>query len=114
GEVVYDRPETSRRPPRTVSDHLVIKADRFVRFFQVTSSKYSWTHNAVNLAYFVPLYLFGVVGLVHGWRSADRRRRSLIRLLALWIGVYAFFHALTVLDFDWRFRTPLIPHLALL
>jgi len=32
----------------------------------------------------------------------------------MWIGVFALFHALTVLDFDWRYRTPLMPHLIVL
>ena len=114
GEVVMDRRETFRPPPRTAADHVVIVIDRVVRFFQFTSSAYSRSHNLFNLAWFIPLYALGLIGIIDGLRRDDRRRRSLIIALVVWIGVFAFFHAMTQLDFDWRFRTPLIPHFILL
>lgn len=114
GEVVMDRKETYRPAPATAMDHVVIQADRFARFFQFTSSAYSRAHNLINLVYFVPLYLLGLIAAIHGLRTSDERRRAFVIALLTWIGVFAFFYALTVLDFDWRFRTPFMPHFILL
>ena len=114
GEVVFGRQETFRPPPRTYTDHLVIQADRFVRFFQFTSVTYSRGHNAYNLLYFIALYLLALVGVVHGFRSGDRRRRDLVRLTLLWLLAFAVYHAMTVLDYDWRFRTPVLPQMIVL
>lgn len=114
GEVIYDRKEMFHAPPRTAMDHALIQGDRFVRFFQFTTSGFSRMHNLVNIAYFVPLYLLGIVAIVHAFRARDERRRALVIALLMWIGCTAVLHALTVLDFDWRFRAPLMPHFIVL
>ncbi len=114
GEVVWDRRETARLPPDSIIDHLVIELDRFARFFQFTSSGHSRLHNLVSVAYYVPLYSLAVIGLVHGLRSGDRRRRLAVQATALWILGAAWLHAITILDFDWRYRLPLIPLFILL
>ena len=113
GEVIMDRKESFRPPPRTATDHAVIVVDRFARFFQITTSGFSRLHNAINLCYLTPLYLFGVVAVIGAFRGDDRRR-SLVIALLMWLGIFAFLHALTVLDYDWRFRSPLMPHFVLL
>ncbi|MBK5258916.1 MAG: hypothetical protein JJE51_04930 [Thermoanaerobaculia bacterium] len=108
GEVIYDRLEVARRPPRTYNDHLAMQGVRFVRFFQFTSSTFSRFHNLLNLIYFIPLYLLAVMGTVWTLRAADHRRRRLVLFAVMWIVTFAFFQAITVLDFDWRFRTPML------
>jgi hypothetical protein len=114
GEVMQDRKESYRPPPHTMADHLVIQGDRFVRFFQVTAPTNSRRHNLINLAFFVPLYSLGLIGAAAGLAGRDRRRRNVVIALLLWIGVFAFFHALTILDYDWRFRLPLLPQMIFL
>jgi hypothetical protein len=113
GEVVYDLKESYRPPPRTPIDHVVIETDRFVRFFQFTTPAYSRTHKLINSIFFVPLYALAIIGLVAGLR-ADPQRRAFVIALAMWIGVFALFQALTVLDYDWRFRLPVLPQCILL
>lgn len=113
GEVVYDRVEARRAPPQSTADFVVLQADRFVRFFQFTTAGFSRTHNLVNTAYFVPFYLLALFGLFDGlWR--DRTRRTVVAVTTLWILSVAWLHALTVLDFDWRYRLPVMPMLILL
>lgn len=114
GEVVWDRHETAHLPPKSVAGHLLIELDRFVRFFQFTSSGYSRAHNLIATAYYVPLYLLGMIGVVHGLLKAERRRRLIVQVTVLWILASAWLHAVTILDFDWRYRLPLVPHLILL
>lgn len=114
GEVVIGRAETYRTPPATFADHLVLEAERFVRFFQFLSSGFSPRHNSVNALFFVPLYALGILAVVDGIRTTDRKRRDFVMLMLLWVGVFAYYHALTLLDGLWRYRTPLLPQLIIL
>lgn len=114
GEVMQDRKESFRPPAHTMTDHLIIQGDRFVRFFQITAPNNSRRHNLINLAFFIPLYGLGLAGAAAGLVGGDPRRRNLVITLLLWIGVFAFFHALTILDYDWRFRLPLLPQMIFL
>lgn len=114
GEVVWDRHETARKPPVTITDHLVIAADRFVRFFQFTSSGFSRMHNLISVAYYVPLYLLGLLGSVIGLRGGDPKRRAVVQAALVWIAGTALVHAVTILDYDWRYRLPVVPQLILL
>lgn len=114
GEVIWDRKETFHQPPQTMTDHVLIESDRFVRFFQFISSGFSRAHNLINAAYYVPLYLFAGIGIVAGIRCADSRLRMVVQATTLWIAAVAWFHAITILDYDWRYRVPVLPLLILL
>jgi len=114
GVVINDRPEVARPAPRGLTDHLVVQGDRFVRFFQFTSARFSRGHNLANIVWFGPLYLLGLAGTIAGMRSVDWRRRSLVLACLLWIFGYAWLFALTELDFDWRYRMPLLPQFIVL
>jgi len=114
GEVMQDRKESYRPPPHTMADHVAIESDRFVRFFQVTAPTNSRRHNLISLVFFVPLYSLALLGAGAGLAGCDRHRINLVITLLVWIGVFAFFHALTILDYDWRFRLPLLPQMILL
>ncbi len=114
GEVVWGRTETFHEPPETTVDHVVIQLDRFIRFFQFTADGYSSRHNLINVFYYVPLYALTLLGLVDGlWGTNDLRRR-IVAVTAAWIAATAWLHALTVLDFDWRYRLPVLPYLIVL
>lgn len=115
GHVIYGVPEPGQHPTATVVDHVILQMDRFTLFFRYKlSAGYSWRHNAAVLVYFIPLHVFGLVGIIHGLLGADRRRRSLILAALLWVGGFAYFHALTVFDNDRRYRMPLFPELVVL
>lgn len=114
GEVVYGRHEAARRPPVTMTDYVLLESDRFVRFFQVTAPANSRRHNAIQLIYYVPLYLLAMIGVVTSLRSGDRWRKAVVEVALLWILSMAALSAATVLDYDWRYRMPLMPQLILL
>jgi len=114
GEVVWSRHETFHRPPSTMSDYLSIEADRFARFFQITAAGFSRIHNVAAIGYYGPLYLLALIGIVDALRSADRRRSAAVQAALLWIVAAAALSAVTVLDFDWRYRLPLMPQIILL
>lgn len=114
GEVVWGRAESFHAAPQSIGDHVLIQADRFVRFFQFTTPAFSRAHNLVSVAYYIPLYLLAILGAVFGWRSGDARLRMVVQATLLWLAAVAWFHAITILDFDWRYRLPVMPQLILL
>ena len=81
GEVVWDRHETFHRPPATIADHLSIEADRFARFFQITSSGFSRWHNLIAIAYYGPLYLLALIGIAFSERSNTPPPREISAML---------------------------------
>jgi 4-amino-4-deoxy-L-arabinose transferase-like glycosyltransferase len=114
GEVIYDRREADRPMPSSFGDHLLMQGDRFVRFFQIVSPTFSRAHNLVSLASFGTMFLLGIAAIVCSLRNNDPPRRAAALAAVLWILTFAFFHAITILDFDWRFRAPLIAHFVFL
>jgi hypothetical protein len=114
GEVVWDHPETFRPRPVSFGDHVVIEVDRFVRFFQVTSQRNSRAHNLYSILYYGALYALALFGVVTALRGRDRRRSAIVHVALLWILSAAALSAVSVLDYDWRYRLPLMPQLILL
>jgi hypothetical protein len=86
-----------------------MEGDRFVRFFQFTSVTFSRPHNLVNIAWFLSVYLLGIFGAARAFIDGNERRRAFVLANLLWIFAVAWFHALTELDFDWRYRMPILP-----
>ncbi|HEX8126379.1 MAG TPA: hypothetical protein VF548_12430 [Allosphingosinicella sp.] len=120
GQVVSGRPHTYHEAPAALIDFLFISADRFAHFFAIGAggpAGYGAAHWLVELAFFLPCY-----GLALWLGAALWRRRTGFSgaerkvFLAAFGAVlsYAFFHALIQVDFDWRYRTPILPHLILL
>jgi hypothetical protein len=108
GEVVWGRKAMNHPPTETPFDHIAIEAERFVRFFQITVAEYSRGHNVVNVVYYTPLYLLAAIGVGMAWRRGGRDR-LVAQAALLWILGTATFIAVTILDYDWRYRLPVMP-----
>lgn len=113
GRVVIDRPETYL-VPHSFAGIVAVFAARVVRFFQFAARGHSRVHNIVNFVYFLPLYVFALIGVATAGRVRDERVRVGIVFTAIWVGAIALFHGLTLVDFDWRYRLPVMPQLILL
>lgn len=117
GEVVSGRPETHHMPPTALIDFLLISADRFVHFFAPGAATYSAAHWLTELAFFLPCYALASWLGVAMWRGstdfAGPERKVFLAAFGALLS-YALFHALVQVDFDWRYRTPVLPHLILL
>ena len=117
GEVVSARLETYHSPPRALLDFVLITADRLVHFFAIGGASFSAGHWLVQLAFFLPCYALA------GWLAASlwlgrtafgpAERKVFLAAFGAVLS-YAVFHALVQVDFDWRYRTPILPHLILL
>jgi hypothetical protein len=72
---------------------------------------------AAELAFFLPCYSLAAWLALALWRGrtafgASERKVFLAAFGALFS--YALFHGLVQVDFDWRYRVPVLPHLILL
>ncbi len=86
---------------------------KLVSFWSPTAKKFSLSHIFLNLVTFIPLYIFGLIGIFKSLRNLPQDELakkitlfSFSCLLSFWI-----FHSLTEIDFDWRYRMPALPFL---
>ena len=117
GHVVGGRPETYHAPPSQLVDFVLISADRFIHFFAIGGADFSLAHWLVQLAFFLPCYgLAGwlLVALARGDTAFAPPVRRVFLASAGAILAYALFHGLVQVDYDWRYRVPVIPHFIML
>ncbi|MFL6844788.1 MAG: hypothetical protein ACJ8ER_07900 [Allosphingosinicella sp.] len=117
GEVVSAQTGTYHAPPHALGDFILISADRFAHFFAIGLAGFSLAHWLVELAFFLPCYALAGWMVVALWRgdsglAAPERKVFLAAIGA--VLAYAVFHGLIQVDFDWRYRGPILPHLMLL
>jgi hypothetical protein len=90
-----------------------ITLEKWVYFWTPWLPHYSAAHTVMNLAFFGPVYFLSAVALRHS------RRLSPSQYIAAWmLGVVALlvssFHAMVQIDYDHRYRLPLLPVLMML
>jgi len=117
GVIIHDRPETYILFNNDYISIINVFATRFIYFFSPFSINYSLAHTIVNLIVFITVGLFILAGelmlLKRNYNSSNQFNilRSLTWGLILTI---ATFHSITLIDYDWRYRYPLIPLILLL
>jgi hypothetical protein len=117
GHVVSGRPETYHGPPVHLGDYALISLDRLAHYFVFWARGFSRTHNLMNTLWFLPVYLAIAPALLALFRTKSPLEEGTARVAALsvvFIAAFAVFHALIQVDFDWRYRVPVLPHLILL
>ena len=108
GVVVVERPETFVAPALTLPGAVALTMRKWIYFFSPWLSGYSPRHLAINLLWFVPLY----AAIAHSvWRAPNR---FAVHVLLLYVGLVSGFHALQELDFDQRYRIPVLPAMVML
>jgi hypothetical protein len=108
GVVVFGRPETYLKPPSTAAAFTVLTLTKFTYYFAPWLTQYSGLHKGLNAVFFLPVYLLSLVAI---FRS---NRWRLTTMLVLYIGAFALFHATQQIDFDHRYRLPILPALTVL
>ena len=117
GEVVSARLPTYHAPPSSVAEYAAIAGDRFLQFFAVAASDFSLAHKLVNAVFFVPAYglaIWLLVAMLRGRDGLSQAQRDVFLAAAGFVLATAAFHGLLQVDFDWRYRLPVLPHLMLL
>jgi len=117
GIVIHDRPETFHQPPVALIDYIAITFDKFIHYFSPTAEGFSLIHKVISVLFYLPLYCLAGFGFLCLFRKDGYSRTStwLVALAAaLFVLFFASYHAVLIIDFDWRYRVPCIPVLILL
>lgn len=111
GWIIHDRPDLSYKTPTTYFDFVLIIFKRLLFFFVFTNSAFSRLHNLINILFFIPVYsltLITVIGFFkRDFELSDVRNNIFIICIASTI-CFSVFHSITLIDFDWRYRVPLV------
>jgi hypothetical protein len=112
GMIIHDRPETWVNEPKNFIDIVYIYFLRLVNFFNPYASTFSIVHIALNVIQ-IALILFSIfVWSIFGGQIKIHDKVFLFILL-LSFSVAAF-HSFILIDYDWRYRFPIILPLILL
>lgn len=107
GEVIRDRPETWFIPSNFL-DMFVLYLIRFISFFQPWVSSFSLMHNLMylflNSAFIFSLFIYMFNKEI---KICDSLFKDLTVILIFILGG-AFFHSMTLIDHDWRYKFPYI------
>jgi hypothetical protein len=117
GYVIYGRPETYHPAPGGFLDYVWLDVDRLRSFFVFTAAGFSREHVLVNVAFFVPAYVgwaIAAVSLLRGKSGSTWPEWWATVLGTLFVLSFCLFHSLQQIDFDWRYRLPCLPVLAML
>jgi len=120
GTVVWQRFETYAAPPVSLADYLALAVKRAWQYGAFVAGYLSLRHNVLGALFFVPAYALCLRTTINLWtqrsggpRSGDRRSDVVFASLGF-VAAFWFFHAAVRVEFDWRYRLPILPHLIFL
>jgi MFS family permease len=108
GIVVFGRPETYVAPPQEHLDFVKLTLAKLAYYFAPWVPGYSRFHVLAGAFFFLTVYALSLVAL---FRSP---RWRLIWLLVIYVGAFSLFHGLQQIDYDHRYRLPILPALIVL
>jgi hypothetical protein len=106
GMIIHDRPETWVAPPTNFFDVVHIYFLRLLNFFNPYAESFSIIHIVLNT-----LQIFFVIISIVIWSFLDDNIKSVNKTVVFILIVsysVATFHAFTLIDYDWRYRFPII------
>lgn len=106
GIVIHDRPETFFAEPSDNYDLCVLYLQRLVMFWNPYLSAFSLPHNALNIA-FTTIICTGLLAGVYSMQKMGERVRTAFFVIVILCIAVSCFQALTIIDYDWRYRYPL-------
>lgn len=114
GIVIYGRPETYLTPAGSMVDVIRITLAKFAGFFSPYASGYSSLHNLISALNLVPLYAAVSLGFIFLPSGGPSKVKRCIFSGTAFAATLALFHAMTQVEFDWRYRAPILPILILM
>lgn len=90
---------------------VIITIYKALMYWAFIIGRHSLIHKVINILIFIPLYLFALSGTIESFKNESK---SKVKFLLLIVVFYNVFHALTEVDFDWRYRVPILPVLIIL
>lgn len=93
-------------------DYFYLIIYKIVMFFNPILTAFTLKHKLINGLFFLSSYILTLVG-VFGSRVLTTFNRSVIFFAVSFSLVTAVYHAVTIIDYDWRYRFPIVPILLL-
>ena len=117
GMIVSARPETYASPPGGALDYSAMIGRKFFYYFKFSAVGFGGAHNLYNWITFAPFYFLVLVGVSSVVFAPSEMNQSILGagiLALIWVAVFALAHAVTIIDFDWRYRLPVYAPLGVL
>jgi len=117
GEIQWARPDAKLSPDGSYWGIARVVAARLGYFFWFIASDYSDRHKLINVITVIPLYTLvsiPIIQMVCFPKMLSDQQRLIGILMIAFIGMFDVYHAITILDFDWRYRAPVYPALFVL
>ena len=106
GQIIHDRPETWIKPPSTFFELTYLYFMRILFFFNPYLQSFSNIHNILNsLQSLIILFSISVWLFLSEKYYFFNKTIALILVTAFFV---AAFHSFTIIDYDWRYRFPVI------
>ena len=106
GVIIHHRPDTAINNPNTFFDIVYLYYIRILFFFNPYAKSFSDIHLVLN-----SIQTFYIFLSITAWSflSINFKLLNKIVFLILLISFFvSFFHAFTLIDYDWRYRFPII------
>jgi hypothetical protein len=100
-------------PASSWAGALRLTAQKWAYFVTPWLPHYSTAHTLLNLAFFVPVYGLGAAALAN-WRRLASWQQLALWLLTAYALTLSAFHAIMQVDYDHRYRLPLLPALIIM
>lgn len=109
GVVIHDRPEMNVAPVSSFAGVFMLLLTRALAFFCLYTDKFSTPHILLNVTFFVMMAVLitGATGLA----LSQQRRGPMLKVVALFCcfcASFAVFHSAVLIDYDFRYRLPLV------
>ena len=117
GWIVNARPELKMGPLLHFIDFFKLIMLRFYNYFVFWNRAFSLPHNLVNGIFYIPVYALAALGtsaMFSEKSNLSDQWKNLMALSLMFIFLTAFFHSFYNIDFDWRYRTPILLPIILL
>ena len=112
GMIIHDRPETWVNAPTNFIDVVYVYFLRLLNFFNPYADSFSIIHVIFNLIQLCAVVISILVWLLLGFNEKDQNKIFFF-IIVLSFSVAAF-HSFTIIDYDWRYRFPIILPLVML
>ena len=106
GIIIHDRPETWVKFSNSFLNVALLYFLRFIYFFNPYAESFSKIHIILNI--FQTLVIFCSLSVFAFLKTEIKSMHKCTLLIVMISLSVAFFHSFTLIDFDWRYRFPII------
>lgn len=107
GIIIHDRPYLHLNISQSIFGFMIILWVRFFAFFLPVLPDFSYLHMLLNLLFFLPFF-FSLTLFIKNSNLIQGTELQFINFLFILIFAYTIYHAATLIDYEWRYRFPIL------